>query len=76
MPCSPRQPTQVYPEGFATTVLVGGPARGLEGAVRPTHFAGVATVVAKLVLMVQPDRLVLGQKDAQQVAVVRQLLAI
>lgn len=65
---------QVYPDGFATTVLVGGPAHGLEGAVRPTHFAGVATVVAKLVLMVQPDRLVLGQKDAQQVAVVRQML--
>jgi pantoate--beta-alanine ligase len=65
---------QVYPEGFATTIQVEGPARGLEGAVRPTHFAGVATVVAKLVLMVQPDRLILGQKDAQQVAVVRQML--
>ena len=65
---------EVYPAGFATTIVIGGPARGLEGAVRPTHFAGVATVVAKLVLMVRPDRLVLGQKDAQQVAVVRRML--
>lgn len=65
---------EVYPDGFATTIRVDGPAAGLEGAVRPTHFAGVATVVAKLVLMVQPDRLVLGQKDAQQVAVVRRML--
>jgi pantoate--beta-alanine ligase len=64
----------VYPEGFATSILVEGPARGFEGDLRPTHFAGVATVVAKLLLMVQPDRLVLGQKDAQQVAVVRRMM--
>jgi pantoate--beta-alanine ligase len=64
----------VYPDGFATTIEVDGPSRGLEGALRPTHFAGVATVVAKLLLIVRPDRLVLGQKDAQQVAVVRQML--
>lgn len=66
--------TEVYPEGFATTVTVDGPAREFEGAVRPTHFAGVTTVVAKLLLMVHPDRLVLGQKDAQQVAVVRRMM--
>jgi pantoate--beta-alanine ligase/L-aspartate-alpha-decarboxylase len=65
---------EVYPDGFATTISVGGPSAGLEGAIRPHHFAGVATVVAKLLLMVQPDRLVLGQKDAQQVAVVRRLM--
>ena len=65
---------EVYPDGFATAIQVGGPALGLEGAIRPGHFPGVATVVAKLVLMVRPDRLVLGQKDAQQVAVVRRML--
>jgi len=64
----------VYPDAFATTISVDGPAGGFEGAVRPTHFAGVATVVAKLLLIVQPDRLVLGQKDAQQVAVVRRMM--
>lgn len=65
---------EVYPEGFATTVTVDGPSRDLEGAIRPHHFAGVATIVAKLLLIVQPDRLVMGQKDAQQVAVVRRLM--
>ena len=64
----------VYPPGFATTVTVDGPSVGFEGAIRPTHFAGVATVVAKLLLMVRPDRLILGQKDAQQVAVVRRVM--
>jgi pantoate--beta-alanine ligase/L-aspartate-alpha-decarboxylase len=66
--------TEVYPEGFSTTITVDGPSQGLEGAIRPHHFAGVATVVAKLLQMVQPDRLVLGQKDAQQVAVVRRMM--
>jgi pantoate--beta-alanine ligase len=65
---------EIYPEGFATTITVGGPSRGLEGAARPHHFAGVATVVAKLMLAVRPDRAVFGGKDAQQVAVVRRLL--
>jgi len=65
---------EVYPAGFATTISVDGPARGFEGELRPSHFAGVATVVAKLLLMVRPDRLVLGQKDAQQVAVVRRMM--
>lgn len=65
---------EVYPEGFGTTITVDGPTRTLEGEIRPHHFAGVATVVAKLLLMVQPDRLVLGQKDAQQVAVVRRMM--
>ena len=64
----------VYPPGFATTVTVDGPSHGLEGAARPEHFAGVATVVAKLLLAARPDRAVFGQKDAQQVAVVRRLM--
>ena len=64
----------VYPPGFGTTVTVDGPSQGLEGAARPEHFAGVATVVAKLLLAARPDRAVFGQKDAQQVAVVRRLM--
>lgn len=64
----------VYPDGFAVTVQVGGPAEGLEGAVRPHHFGGVATVVSKLLTAVRPDRVVFGQKDAQQVAVIRRLM--
>jgi len=66
---------EMYPPDEATRVHVGGPAERLEGAARPGHFAGVATVVTKLVLAVRPDRLVLGQKDAQQVAVIRRMLA-
>lgn len=65
---------EIYPPDFATTITVAGPSEGLEGASRPTHFAGVATVVAKLLLAVRPDRAVFGQKDAQQVAVVRRLM--
>jgi pantoate--beta-alanine ligase len=65
---------EVYPEGFATTVSVSGPASPLEGAIRPHHFAGVATVVAKLLLAVRPDRAVFGRKDAQQVAVIRRMM--
>jgi pantoate--beta-alanine ligase/L-aspartate-alpha-decarboxylase len=66
---------EVYPPGFATTVSVDGPSRGLEGAARPEHFAGVATVVAKLIVASRPDRVVFGQKDAQQVAVVRRMMS-
>jgi pantoate--beta-alanine ligase len=66
---------EIYPVGFGTTVTVDGPTRYLEGASRPRHFAGVATVVAKLLVAVRPDRAVFGQKDAQQVAVIRRLMA-
>lgn len=65
---------EVYPEGHATRVLVAGPALGLEGAHRPGHFEGVATVCLKLFSMVQPHRAYFGQKDAQQVAVIRQMV--
>jgi pantoate--beta-alanine ligase len=62
----------MYPEGAATTVHVAGPLGDtLEGASRPGHFDGVATVVAKLFNVVDPDLSVFGQKDAQQVAVVK-----
>jgi pantoate--beta-alanine ligase len=65
---------EVYPPGFATAITVDGPSRGFEGATRPDHFAGVALVVAKLLIAVRPDRAVFGRKDAQQVAVVRRLM--
>jgi pantoate--beta-alanine ligase len=67
-------PDEVYPDGFATTVTVSGVADPLEGAVRgPGHFAGVCTVVAKLLNIVAPDVAYFGQKDAQQVAVLRRM---
>lgn len=64
----------MYGKGFATTVSIAGPALPLEGEVRPGHFNGVATVVTKLLLQVSPDRAYFGQKDGQQVAVVRRLV--
>jgi pantoate--beta-alanine ligase len=68
-------PDEVYPPGFATTVTVAGLGDTLEGAHRPGHFAGVATVVTKMLNMVQPHRAYFGAKDAQQVALVRRLVA-
>jgi pantoate--beta-alanine ligase len=66
---------EVYPAGFATSVRVDGLADVLEGAQRgPGHFAGVCTVVAKLLNVVTPDAVFFGQKDAQQVAVVRRMV--
>jgi len=63
-----------YPKDFSTRVDVGEVASGGEGAIRPGHFAGVATVVARLFLHVLPDVAVFGRKDLQQVAVVRRLI--
>jgi pantoate--beta-alanine ligase len=69
-------PEEIYPAGFATTVAVGALAEPLEGEVRgPGHFAGVCTVVAKLLNIVGPDIAYFGQKDAQQVAVLRRMAA-
>jgi pantoate--beta-alanine ligase len=63
----------VYPPGYQTAVTVAEVTRPLEGASRPGHFQGVATVVAKLFNVFQPTRAYFGQKDAQQVAVIRQM---
>ena len=66
----------MYPPGAATTVSVAGPATaGLEDVTRPFHFAGVATIVAKLFTQVGPDVAVFGEKDFQQLAVVRRMAA-
>ncbi len=63
----------LYPPGHSTFVEPGGPALGLEGEKRQGHFRGVATVVSALFLLVRPDAAVFGEKDAQQLAVIRRM---
>ena len=66
---------EMYPEGFATTIMVGGPANDLESVSRPQFFGGVATVVAKLLQAAQPDITLFGEKDYQQLMVVKRMVA-
>ena len=66
---------EIYPPGDSTRVRVGGLTEVLEGERRPGHFEGVATVVSRLYLMVAPDRAYFGEKDAQQLAVLKRMTA-
>lgn len=66
---------EVYPQGFATSVRVEGLSRGMCGDFRPGHFDGMATVVAKLLLMTGADRAFFGEKDWQQLQIVRRMVA-
>jgi pantoate--beta-alanine ligase len=65
----------IYPDGMRTSVQPGPLGTELEGAARPTHFEGVLTVVLKLLLIVRPDRAFFGEKDYQQLVLVRQMVA-
>ena len=67
--------SEIYPPGFSTYVYVEGVSEGLEGASRPGHFRGVATIVTILFNAIRPDLAFFGQKDAQQVAVIKRMTA-
>jgi pantoate--beta-alanine ligase len=67
-------PGEIYPPGFATSVMVSRVTADLEGAMRPGHFAGVATVVAKLLIQAAPNIAVFGEKDYQQLQTIRRLV--
>jgi len=70
------EPEEMYPKGFASYIdMTDGPTQNLCGSRRPGHFRGVCTVVAKLFQIVQPDRAYFGQKDAQQLAVVKRMVS-
>jgi pantoate--beta-alanine ligase len=66
-------PDQMYPAGFSTTVSVGGVSAPMDGLARPIHFAGVATVVTKLLVQCAPDVAIFGEKDYQQLMVIKRL---
>ena len=66
---------EMYPDGFATKIEVGGPAEGLESDFRPHFFAGVATVVSKLLIAAMPDLAIFGEKDYQQLLVIKRMIA-
>lgn len=68
-------PDEMYPQGFSTTVSVAGVSGPLEGEMRPTHFAGVATIVSKLILQAMPDIAIFGEKDWQQLQVIKRMVA-
>jgi len=68
-------PAEMYPEGFSTRIEIGGPSAGLETDFRPHFFGGVATIVAKLLIAAMPDVAIFGEKDYQQLLVIRRLVA-
>src|SRR6202030_1280757 len=70
----PRQTVEMYPTGFATRIEVGGPSEGLETDFRPHFFTGVATIVSKLLIAAMPDYDIFGEKDYQQLRVIRRMV--